>query len=117
MATPFFSSLASLRLLRSRLWRTLRLFADFKESSTRGTSAVGRLRPNAWGLHDMHGNVYEWCEDWYDPAAKANRVLRGVSWIGRDPGILLSSTRSLYTPAGRGFIFGFRCVLVGGSGG
>ena len=82
------------------------------------TSPVGSFASNKDGLHDMGGNVNELCEDWYNPATKAGRVLRGASWGNGNPGRLLSSYRNLYTPDLRGGIrVGFRCVLVGGSGG
>ena len=61
-------------------------------STDSGTDAVGSFLANAWGLYDMHGNVYEWCLDWYgiypgsgsDPKgapAGSVRVLRGGNWI------------------------------------
>jgi hypothetical protein len=60
------------------------------------------------GIADMAGNVWEWCEDRYDPK-EAYRVLRGGSWI-YDPDGLLSSFRFLYHPDYRGGLIGFRVV-------
>ena len=80
------------------------------------TSPVGSFASNKDGLHDMGGNVWEWCEDKYSPTI-SYRVLRGASWIGGDPVSLLSSYRSIRRPVGRYRSAGFRCVLVGGSGG
>jgi len=79
------------------------------------TSPVGSFASNKNGLHDMGGNVWEWCEDKYSPTS-TSRVLRGASWLVYFPGILLSSYRIL-TPGHHSYYVGFRCVLVGGSGG
>jgi len=80
------------------------------------TSPVGNFAANKLGLHDMGGNVYEWCDDKYRATSSA-RVLRGASWdLGR-PDRLLSSYRGSRTPVNRYGFIGFRCVLVGGSGG
>jgi formylglycine-generating enzyme required for sulfatase activity len=83
------------------------------------TTEVGKYAPNAWGLYDMHGNVWEWCWDWYgrytsgaqtDPTGAVssdNRVHRGGSWYYR--GLFLRSAyRSDYVPYGREDDSGFR---------
>ena len=80
------------------------------------TSPVGSFAANKFGLHDMGGNVWEWCEDKYSPTSPY-RVLRGASWNYSNPGNLLSSSRYGGTPGRRLDFVGFRCVLVGGSGG
>ncbi len=78
------------------------------------TAPVGSFRPNPYGLYDLGGNVWEWCEDWYDNEQKY-RVLRGGSWYRNDPDYLLSSNRNNNTPDHRNDNNGFRCVLVVGS--
>lgn len=78
------------------------------------TSPVGSFAANPFGLYDLGGNVWEWCEDWYDGEQKY-RVLRGGSWSHYGPDMLLSSSRNYYTPDLRYDYFGFRCMLVDGS--
>ena len=89
------------------------------------TTDVGSFPPNAWGLCDMHGNVWEWCADtWHDNYNEAPndgsiwgslndkkaKVLRGGSWFD-DPGIVRSALRSRVSPVSRGYDQGFRVVV------
>lgn len=79
------------------------------------TSPVESFSANAFGLHDMGGNVWEWCMDWCD-ADKTLRVVRGASWdFGGYPELLKSSLRFSRYPDRRNADDGFRCVLVGES--
>jgi tRNA A-37 threonylcarbamoyl transferase component Bud32 len=73
------------------------------------TSPVGSFSVNGFGLYDMGGNVWQWCEDWFDASHK-DRVMRGASWIDNDRGFLLSSFRSRNLPGTRLSNGGFRCV-------
>ncbi len=86
---------------------------------------VDQFNPNAFGLYDMHGNVWQWCADWYEkdyykkspgqdpqgPGAGAERVLRGGSNL-YDASGCRSAHRYWFRPSGRIDSFGFRVVLV-----
>ncbi len=77
------------------------------------TSPVGSFKANQCGLFDMAGNLWEWCEDWYDNKQEY-RVLRGGSWGSDAPRYLLSSYRFRGLPGRRRANYGFR-VVVGSS--
>ncbi|MEI7729340.1 MAG: SUMF1/EgtB/PvdO family nonheme iron enzyme [Verrucomicrobiota bacterium] len=88
--------------------------ASLKVDDFEYTSPVGSFKANQYGLYDMGGNVWQWCEDWYDTDQK-RRVLRGASWYDGNPDLLLSSSRDDYTPDLRRSFIGFRVVAVVGS--
>ena len=105
-------------------WSEANYNADPASAATHGTTAVGRFPPNAWGLHDMHGNVWEWTGDDHcpypdgparDPRASCGsglKVIRGGSWyFGADSA--RCALRYTHPPADRGFSLGFRVVAVG----
>jgi formylglycine-generating enzyme required for sulfatase activity len=95
-------------------------YGDGKKGKYREkTTPVGSFPANAWGLHDMHGTLWEWCQDWYGeykqnnvvdpqgPDAGNARVLRGGSW-DFTPEFCRSAFRSWYVPGHRLNFIGFR---------
>lgn len=83
-------------------------YAWFYKNSNNSTQPVKLKKCNDFGLYDMHGNVWEWCKDLYDPLG-SDRVLRGGSWYS-DAGGLRSAERYIVGPGGRSDNVGFRLV-------
>ena len=88
--------------------------ANYANSEIDKTTKVGSYPPNAWGLYDMHGNVWEWCSDWF-PDSRRLRVYRGGGW-----GSPAESCRTAHRNGGasdtRHEYLGFRLVFVPAQG-
>jgi len=103
---------------------TLGEFAWYVNNSGDTTHPVGEKRPNVWGLYDMNGNVWEWCQDWFDsgyykdsprddpggPTTGSHRVRRGGSWYVA-PRFCRSAGRGRLAPDYRRNYLGFRVFV------
>ena len=93
----------------------------YGDNSGNKTHSVTKKKPNAWGLYDMHGNVWELCQDWYGrypngavtdpqgPSSGSYRVLRGGSWYFKAD-YCTSSFRYSNAPSHDYYSLGFRLV-------
>ena len=94
-------------------------YAWYDDNSGSKTHSIGQKKPNSWGLYDMHGNVWEWTQDWYHndfkgvptdgSAWEGNRVLRGGAWE-YDAGSCRSADRGSSEPDYADSTFGFRLL-------
>ena len=105
--------------------RLTSLYAWSQDDGDAGTHPVGKLQPNAWGLYDMHGNVWEWCLDYYDAeyyvaspktdpagfATGSDRTVRGGGWADTN-WTCRSAYRYKAASDKRSRYIGFRVVLV-----
>lgn len=101
--------------LEARAW--------YRDNSAGRTQPIGQKQPNAWGLYDMHGNVWEWVRDWYDPnyyknspatdpsgpADASYRVYRGGSWYSSATDCR-AAMRGFDLPSNHYYSLGFRLV-------
>ena len=99
------------------------LYAWIGENSDGQTHPVGQKRPNAWGLYDTHGNVWEWCLDWFEPypamalvdpvgpATNKFKLFKGGGW-DKDAPFARASSRFMMTPASGIHFVGFRMALA-----
>jgi formylglycine-generating enzyme required for sulfatase activity len=100
--------------------------ANTRSGGTMRSTPPGTFPPNAWGLLDMHGNVWEWCSDWYKsdyyatspiedpqgPTSGTRRVVRGGSWMVGPDECLSAKRGDTYLPTQRSPDVGFRVICI-----